>query len=176
MIYNPEEDSYLLRSLIKRYSKNKSVLDLGSGSGIQALEALKHKASNVSASDIDEESLTHLKTIKNLKVIKSDLFNNISDSFDLIIFNPPYLPENKLEDKQTSRITTGGKKGDEIILRFLEQSKDHLNKNGTILLLLSSLTPKSKIKTLLKKQKMKHKPLAKKEIFMETLEVWEITN
>ena len=61
MIYDPQEDSYLLQSLIKRYAKDKSVLDIGSGSGIQAKEALKWKAKSLTVSDIDEESLAHLK-------------------------------------------------------------------------------------------------------------------
>lgn len=174
MIYDPQEDSYLLQSLIKRYAKDKSVLDIGSGSGIQAKEALKWKAKSLTVSDIDEESLAHLKKIENLTVIKSDLFENIEDSFDLIIFNPPYLPEHEKEDLESRKITTGGKKGDEIIIRFIDQVKPHMAPKCVVLLLTSSLTPKSKIKTKLKKLSLKFKPIAQKNLFMETLEVWEI--
>ncbi len=175
MIYQPKEDSYLLKSIIKNYAKNKTVLDVGSGSGIQTVEAIKQKAKSVTASDIDPETITHLKSLdQNIQVIESDLFQNIEEKFDLIIFNPPYLPLDKREDEESKKATTGGKRGDEIILKFLEQSKQNLNSDGKILLLLSSLTPRSRIKTLLNKQKLKHKPITKKALFMETLEVWEI--
>lgn len=40
MIYEPEEDSYLLEKYVKKLAKGK-VLDLGTGSGIQALAAKK---------------------------------------------------------------------------------------------------------------------------------------
>ncbi|PIN94032.1 hypothetical protein COU54_00675 [Candidatus Pacearchaeota archaeon CG10_big_fil_rev_8_21_14_0_10_31_24] len=180
MIYEPSDDSYLLASKIKDYSKNKLVLDIGSGSGIQALEALKDKAKLVVATDLDAESLEHLNSLtnahQNLKIIKSNLFENISEKFDLITFNPPYLPLDKREDKESQLITTGGKTGDEIVLKFLEQASQHLNQDGKILLLLSSLTPKSKIKTLLHKLNLKSKIIARQGLFMEQLEVWEISN
>ena len=104
------------------------------------------------------------------------MFENISEKFDLITFNPPYLPLDKREDKESQLITTGGKTGDEIVLKFLEQASQHLNQDGKILLLLSSLTPKSKIKTLLHKLNLKSKIIARQGLFMEQLEVWEISN
>jgi len=175
MIYQPSDDSHLLEKQVKKLARNKSVLDVGSGSGIQALSALNAGASSVSASDIDSASILHLKKLnKKIRVIKSDLFDNIKDKYDLIVFNPPYLPEDKNEDKESALATTGGKKGDEIILRFLKQAKSHLNKNGIILLLLSSLTPRDKILSLLSKNKMKHIVLSEEKLFMESLEVWKI--
>ena len=89
------------------------------------------------------------------------VFEKISGKFDLILFNPPYLPEDKREDTASSIATTGGKKGDEIILRFISKAKSHLNNNGIILLLLSSLTPKDKILSSLKKYRFKKEILEK---------------
>jgi release factor glutamine methyltransferase len=177
MIYEPSEDSYLLEKEVKKYSKNKLVLDIGTGSGIQALASLNSGAKEVTASDIDNESILHLKkAVKDhkIKIIKSDLFNNIEGKYDLIVFNPPYLPEDKNEDKESAKATTGGKRGDEIIIKFLNQVPNHLNKEGIILLLLSSLTPRDKILSLLSKNRMKHERIAKENLFMESLEVWKI--
>jgi len=174
MIYQPAEDSYLIEKQIKKYAKNKSVLDMGSGSGILAKSAIKNKALSVLAVDINPEAVKHLKK-NNIPCVKSNLFSNIKEKFDLIMFNPPYLPRDKREDKQSQLATTGGKKGDEIILKFLKQVKKHLNKKGKILLLLSSLTPKDKILFLLKNQNLKHKKIAEEKLFMESLEVWEIS-
>ena len=138
MIYTPREDSFLLEKQVKLYSKDKSVIDIGSGSGIQAKAAKLAGAKSVLASDINQEAIKHLKE-NGIKAIKSDLFENIKGKFDLILFNPPYLPKDKREDKENELTNSGGKRGDEIILRFLKQAADHLNKNGIILLLVSSV-------------------------------------
>ena len=148
MIYQPAEDSFLLEKQVKKYSKGKSVLDIGTGSGIQSKSALMAGAKKVLATDINEEVINKLKK-REIIVKKSDLFSNISGKFDLIIFNPPYLPEDKREDSESQLATTGGKNGDEIILRFLEQSTMYLKTDGIILLLVSSLTPRNKINKLL---------------------------
>ena len=173
MIYQPAEDSYLLRDVLRKYVKNKSVLDVGTGSGILALEALNNGAKSVVASDINSESIIHFKN-NHILFIKSNLFSKIKDKFDIILFNPPYLPRNHKEPKDSQISTTGGEKGDEIILRFLNQASKYLNKNGKILLLLSSLTPRERILMRLKKFAFKYRIIAKKNLFMEQLEVFEI--
>jgi len=173
MIYSPSDDSFLLEKEVKRYSKEKSVLDIGSGSGIQAKAARQAGAKSVLATDINPEAVKHLKKQK-INAIKSDLFENVKGKFDLIIFNPPYLPEDVREPKQSRLATTGGKRGDEIILKFLKSAKKYLNKNGAILIVLSSLGPKDRIHKLLKDKKLRKTVISKKKIFMETLEVWEI--
>ena len=127
MIYEPSEDSFLLADVVKKYSKGKSVLDIGTGSGIQTISAISSGAKFVLASDINEEALKHVKTAyTNIQTIHSNLFSNISGKFDLIIFNPPYLPADKREDAESQEVTTGGKKGDEIIIKFLKHAKEHL--------------------------------------------------
>lgn len=174
MVYSPKEDSYLLQKQVSRFAKNKSFLDMGSGSGIQAKSAIKAEAKSVLATDINPIVINHLRK-RNIQCIKSNLFNNVKGKFDLIAFNPPYLPEDKREDKKSRKATTGGKKGDEIILRFLKQVKDHLNPNGKILLVISSLTPRNEIESLIVKLKLKKKKLSEAKFFMEKLEVWEIS-
>ena len=173
MIYQPREDSYLLSEQVKKYVKNKSFLDIGSGTGIQSVSAFKAGAKSVLAADINPESIKYLKK-QNIQTIKSDLFSNIKGKFDVIAFNPPYLPEDKREPKESRRETTGGKKGDEIILKFLKQAKSHLNKGGFILLIISSLTPQDRVIKLLKKLKLKKRKIAEKKLFFEKLEVWRI--
>ena len=172
-IYQPEEDSFLLSSCIKklRISKNSRALDMGSGSGIQAKTFLEKNISpeNISLVDKNKKAISHLKKqFPNSKVIPSDLFKNVKGKFDLIVFNPPYLPLNKDEPKSSQLATTGGKKGSEVINKFLSQSKKHLNKEGKILLLTSNLTKD------INWNNYKKKLLAKKKIFFEELYVWEL--
>ena len=173
MIYEPAEDSFLLAKFVKKYSKNKSVLDMGAGSGIQSKTAINSGASRVLAADINPEAVKHLQSLK-ITATRSNLFSNISGKFDLIVFNPPYLPLDSREDLESQQATTGGKLGDEIILRFLTKVSSHLDKSGKILLLLSSLTPKDRILKLLEKKRLKHKSIGSEKLFMEILEVWLI--
>ena len=174
MIYHPAEDSYLLEEQVRKYAKGKSVLDIGSGSGIQALRAKNSGAKSITASDIDEESIENLKKL-GIKVVRSNLFKNIKRSFDLIIFNPPYLPLDSREDRDSRKATTGGKLGDELILKFIKEAKNHLNPGGIILLLVSSLTPQDKINKVIKSLKFKAEIISKKKLFMESLFVLKIS-
>ena len=173
MIYQPAEDSYLLEKQVKRFASSKTFLDMGAGTGIQSKAAIKSGASSVLAADINQESIKYLKK-QNISTIKSNLFSNIKSNFDLIAFNPPYLPKDKREPPASQLATTGGKHGDEVILRFLKQAPLRLNKNGIILLVISSLTPKTRILQLLKKLKLKKQILSSKKLFMEKLDVWKI--
>ncbi|MBL7147689.1 MAG: DUF2431 domain-containing protein [Nanoarchaeota archaeon] len=165
-MYEPVEDSFLIKKYIKNYAKGK-ILDLGTGLGILAKEALNY-SKDVLAADINQESVNYLKKL-NIKAVRSDLFENIKDKFDLIIFNPPYLPEDKREPKETALATTGGKYGYEILERFFKHAKNYLNKNGKIIIVFSSLTNKKKINKLIKENNFKFKLLEKKKIDFEEL-------
>lgn len=167
MIYEPEEDSYLIEKYVRKYAKGK-VLDIGTGSGILALTAMD-KTDNVLAVDIDEECVEFAKK-RGVNAIVSDLFENVKGKFDLIIFNPPYLPEDETEDNESKRITTGGNEGYEIVERFLKDAKKFLNKDGKVLIVVSSLT--GDVESLFRKYKFKFKLLEEENHFFEKLRVY----
>ena len=175
MIYSPREDSFLLEKQVKKFAQRRNVLDIGCGSGIQMEAALNSGASSVLGSDIDKKSISFCKK-KGLDVIESDLFFNIekSEKFDLIIFNPPYLPYDEKEDEESSLTTSGGKKGDEIIVRFLEGVNNYLTQEGIVLLVVSSLTPRERINGKILELNYSIEVMAKENFFMERIEVWKI--
>ena len=168
MIYEPREDSYLLQKYVLKYAKGK-VLDMGTGSGIQAETAMK-KTKDVLAADINLEAVEYVKN-KKINAVQSDLFSNINGKFDLIIFNPPYLSDDK---KVKDIALDGGKKGYELLENFLKQAKNYLNKNGKILILFSSLTKKNKVDKILKENRYIFECLETKRIFFEELYVYLI--
>ncbi len=167
MIYEPREDSFLLEKYVKKLVSGK-VLDVGTGSGIQALAALQN-TKEVLAVDISEEVVEFCKK-KSINCIQSDLFENVEGKFDWIIFNPPYLPEDSREPEDSKLATTGGKKGDEILKRFLVDAKEYLEEKGKILVLISSLTGKAE--ELFKDYSWKL--LERENLFMENIEVYEL--
>ncbi len=159
----------------KNKIKNKTIkiLDIGSGSGIQAETCRKLGFNNILTSDINKEAVILLRK-QGFKSKQSNLFEKIKDKFNLIIFNPPYLPEDKLEPKDSKTNTTAGKKGNELIIKFLKQAKKHLNENGKIFLLFSSLSQPNIIKKQAKAFGYNLNLLSKKKLFFEELFVYEL--
>jgi release factor glutamine methyltransferase len=174
MIYGPKEDSYLLEKEVKKLASGIKVLDMGSASGIIGKAALEVEANYVLCVDIQEDVINFLKK-KRLNAIRSDLFENIHEKFDLICFNPPYLPKDLREDPESEIVTSGGVKGYELVVRFLSSVDNYLNEKGKVLIVISSLTPRKRILKVLEERGFEFVVVAKKEIFMEELEVLLIT-
>ena len=95
-----EELIYKVLEYIKKSKKDSfRILDLCTGSGIIAITLKKEiveKYTEIVASDISEKALSIAienanNNNTNITFIKSDLFDNISGKFDLIISNPPYI-------------------------------------------------------------------------------------
>jgi len=169
-IYPASEDSFLLSETLKKEIKNKNIkfLEIGIGSGIQLQTAKELKIKEIFGVDINPDAVKHCKSL-GFNCIQSDLFQNVKGKYDIIVFNPPYLPLDKQEPKSSRVATTGGKKGSEIINKFLKQAKEHLAKDGKILLLTSSLTKG------INWQGYNKKLLSKKKLFFEELYILELT-
>lgn len=96
--FETEELVFKTINLIKKnLNENIKVLDIGTGSGCISI-ALKKEIPglDITAVDISEDALVVAKNnaLENnceINFIKSDLFNNIDDKYDLIISNPPYI-------------------------------------------------------------------------------------
>ena len=177
-MYQPQEDSYLMSRIIKekipellKENPNLKFLEIGAGSGIHLETALTSgiKIQNIFSSDINQDSVSHCNLL-GFNCIHSDLFENIRGKYQIIIFNPPYLPKDPHEPKDSQQETTGGKKGNEIINKFLQQAKDYLNNNGKIFLITSSLAEDINFEKL----GYKAKEIGCENLFMERLCIWEL--
>ena len=176
-IYEPAEDSFLMSEALKERvpkmlieNPNLKFIEIGCGSGIN-METAKEvgvKIKNIMGCDINNEAVEHCKRL-GFSCIKSDLFDNVDGKCDVITFNPPYLPKDKKEPKSSRVETTGGKKGNEIIVRFLKEAKSHLTQNGRIFVITSSLAQNVDFLGL----GYKAKEIASKKLFFEKLFIWE---
>ena len=167
-VYRPAEDTYLI---IYNAIPGNKILEIGSGTGIIAIHfALKNH--DVTATDIDENAIelinkNAMKNEINIKIIKSDLFENINEKYDTIIFNPPYLPVEN-ESLQWS----GGKSGFDTIYKFLDNAYKYLNQDGNIYIILSDLTD---IGNLIKKYKnYKFKKIKCEKFDFESIFLFEL--
>jgi len=203
-VYAPSDDTYLIidyfnERINETYFdgldiKNiKNILDMGTGSGIIALflREVKKKIVNFSprifASDILENAIKCAKLNessnnleKNITFIHSDLFikfpANLKSSFNVIIFNPPYLPslkhnKNELVKKGIDNSWNGGEKGFEILIEFISQVKSFLNKNQKfyIYYVSSSVVNIHDLIDQVEKYGFKNKVLKKKHLFFEDI-------
>ncbi len=173
-IYEPHEDSEMLSKAVKENAFG-NFLDMGTGSGLQAISAFKNKkVKSVTAVDIStvalKEAKKNAKTNKaKVRFKKSNLFSNIKDSFDCIAFNPPYLPTSKWE-KLSGEINLafdGGVSGRRVSNEFIKQVKKHLKKKGIILMVGSSLSEYEKTINNLKKVGFETELVDRKNFFIE---------
>ena len=145
-VYEPAEDSYLLidaaLSEIAGSNRLLHIIEIGTGSGIVTAAMMQDAPEHrYAATDISPRAVACAKANR-VPVVRADLFSGIGGQFDLIVFNPPYLPTAPDErvDGWLDRAWNGGDDGRAVINRFLGQAPAFLADGGSILLLLSSLT------------------------------------
>jgi release factor glutamine methyltransferase len=175
MIYPPHEDSLLLQKWVAALARG-AVLDMGTGSGIQAVTAREsRRVRHVTAADLNPAVIAQCRResrMRGITCVQSDLFSDIRGTFDTIIFNPPYLPQ-ELPERDIA--LEGGKQGYETVVRFLERTNPFLETDGQILLLFSSLTNKKRVEDAITQQLFAFKELDRLHIFFEDLFVYQIT-
>jgi release factor glutamine methyltransferase len=169
-MYLPAEDTYLLAECALQY-RGGWALEIGVGSGA-VVRALAQNFENVAGSDIDWDSLRHCK-IQEPRIMLAccDAASAFCGTFDLIVTNPPYLPD----DKKTDATVHGGPSGVETTLRFVQSALPLLAKKGRMLVVVSSLADRSALDSFAKEKKLKTKIIKEKALFFERLSVVELT-
>ena len=176
-VYEPAEDSFLLADNLRLTSGSK-VLDLGSGCGILAVKAAKLDC-EVIAVDINPYAVRCVKKNAELlglenriQVVRTDLFASLRREkvFDVIIFNPPYLPTGDLKiGGWLEKAWDGGKSGREVIARFIDEVNDYLKDKGEIFMVQSSLSNVEETLRQFRKKGFKPRILTKIDFNFETL-------
>ena len=203
-VYPPSDDTYLIIDYFKKnINENffdglplepiRKILDMGTGTGIIALFLLELKknfskfTSNIYASDISDAAI-RCATLNerannyknNINFIKSDLFgnfpSNLQHSFDIIVFNPPYLPSISYKEKDIIRSRSdsnweGGEQGIEVFLEFIRQVKKFLNPEQKyyIYYISSSTADLNQLNEELETRGFLNSILAKKHMFFEDI-------
>lgn len=156
--------------------KNK-ILDVCTGSGVIAVSLAKYiKNSNVMALDISKEALkiaekNAFNNNVNIKLIESDLFNNLEENdFDIIVSNPPYIRENvinelSIEVKHEPKIALdGGKDGLDFYRKLSSESYKYLKEDGYLCLEIG-YDQKNEVIEILKNEKKYKNIYSKKDLF-----------
>ena len=142
-VYSPGNDTYLMASVLEDEDlEGLKCLEIGTGSGFLAEKMLEQGAEKVVAVDINseavEEASKRLQKFDNFEVFRSDMFDEVEGKFDLVVFNPPYLPSEASEIGD-EEIWSGGEKGVEVTEKFLDEVPGYLSEDGEAFFVASSL-------------------------------------
>lgn len=151
----PRSETELLVEQVVSYiqsnfpDKNKTVkvLDMCTGSGCIAISVDKMcDNAKVRAVDISEKALqvareNNIKNQANVTFIQSDLFENVTDKFDVIVSNPPYIPTEALQtlmeevrDYDPPLALDGSEDGLKFYRIISEKAEEFLNHHGRLFL------------------------------------------
>ena len=148
MVPRPETEQ--LVELLKAETgkrKPERILDVGTGSGVIALSLAKQfPEADVVAVDISDDALVLAREnavrlgLERVRFQKSDLLENLSERFDLIVANLPYismqdrhlLAREVLHDPGVALF--GGSSGDELVRKLIEETPSHLEPGGLLAL------------------------------------------
>lgn len=142
----PRQDTEtLVEQVLKIVKSGMKVLDLCTGSGCVLISVLKNAPELTGmGSDISKTALLVAK--ENAKLhevdaewVRSDLFDNITETFDVIMANPPYIPTGEIlslmpevRDFEPENALDGGADGLDFYRKIAGQVKDYLNPGGYV--------------------------------------------
>ena len=176
-VYEPAEDTFLIAERLA-VTEDDVVLDMGTGCGILAVLAAE-KAKRVVAVDINpyaiECAIKNAQTNEGKEKIefrRGDLFQSIkqNESFNVILFNSPYLPSEPDEEKSwIAKAWAGGPKGRQVIDRFILESPNFLADEGKIQLVQSSLSDVNKTIQMFHERSLQAKVAAQVKVDFENI-------
>lgn len=141
----PRQDTEcLVEEVLKYKDRISSILDLCTGSGCIGISIEKMSGMKVSLADISKKALEVAKINgqnlnSNVTLVESDLFENISEKFDAIVSNPPYIKSSVIPGlmdevkKYEPMLALDGKEdGLYFYRKIIRDGKEHLNPGGML--------------------------------------------
>jgi release factor glutamine methyltransferase len=186
-IYEPSEDTFQILECLD-VNKDDAVLEVGSGAGLIALECAR-RGCDVVCSDVNPYAVIMSEiNYKNNKSVLSgsvdirygDLLSVLDsdECFDVVVFNPPYLPT-KLDERVGGSgwfdiAVDGGFSGLFHTFRFLKDIKDFVKPGGFVYFVYSSYSDEIKLKSFLEEKKFEGRVVSSISFDDEKLDVYKI--
>ena len=131
-VYQTSGDSELIAKSVK-INKNEIFLEIGCGTGVVSIATAKRSKSGIGV-DINEKAVENSKQnadmqgIKNVEFLKSDVFENVSGKYNVIICNPPFTKHDARDN--IDRMFWDPE--DEMKRKFFREAGKFLKPNGKI--------------------------------------------
>jgi release factor glutamine methyltransferase len=178
-VYEPAEDSRLLAdAIVDRIDAGERVLEVGTGSGYVAARVSEETGTRVVGSDINPEACRRARE-EGVEAVRGNLTDPFRrDSFDVVCFNPPYLPTPPEQewDDPLEHALSGGEDGRRLIRPFLADVGRILRPEGRVYLLVSSLTDIDAVAELADSAGMETREIAEESFPFERLVTLKITH
>ena len=184
-VYEVSEDTFQLLESIE-LNEDDMVLEIGTGCGLIALECA-HQGAKVVCTDINPHAIELVKRnyLRNQPMLKGaveircgDLFSILKpdERFDIVLFNPPYLPtipEERIGDTGWFDIATdGGVNGLFLTKRFIGEVGKYLSKQGRAYFVFSSLSDRKKLDAYLSHVGLKSKVVLSRLFNDEKIDIY----
>jgi release factor glutamine methyltransferase len=145
LIPRPETE-LIVETAIERAPRGARVIDVGTGSGCIAI-SIESERTDLHVTGVDRSvdalavaALNRRRLDSRVSLAASDLFDAVRGTFDLIVSNPPYVPESEYRQLATEvrvheprMALTPGPRGTEIIERLLDQAHARLAPDGLVI-------------------------------------------
>lgn len=177
-VYRPGEDTFLLAQAVHQEAKpGLRFLEVGCGTGFVSLVAAR-AGCNVTCTDANPHAValaTHNAKQNGLRLraVETDLLAGLSGPFDLVAFNPPYLPT-RPEERLPGIINLafdGGESGNDTVLRFVDQVAGLSHRPACILVIHSSLSDPAALRQSLARMGYRNDVAAQQKFDFEQLTV-----
>ena len=147
LIPRPETEELVEMILKQITGENLQILDVGCGSGVIGLSLAAEKpSSHVTLVDVSEDALGLTREnakklgVSNVDILRSDLLNQVTGSFDLIVANLPYVPESEAATMarelahDPALALFSGAEGMDLLRRFIPVAVSFLKPGGWVAL------------------------------------------
>ncbi|HHR85150.1 peptide chain release factor N(5)-glutamine methyltransferase [Candidatus Bipolaricaulota bacterium] len=148
-IPRPETEELLEKALgLVPRDRALTCLDLGTGSGVIAISLAKYLPRvkvmavdlSTEAVELAQENAELNEVIDRVDVVRSNWFEHVPGKFDLVVSNPPYIPEEEMDnlpdevrEHEPHRALDGGRDGMEEIAKLVAGLKEHMHSGAMAL-------------------------------------------
>jgi release factor glutamine methyltransferase len=168
--YLSSDDSRLLRQELSSVHGD-ACLEIGVGYGSNLVE-ISNRFKLAVGTDLKKTEAMLASDDDSVQLVITDTASCFRDSaFDLVIFNPPYLPSEQIVDISVD----GGKDGLDVPKMFLEEALRVVRPKGQIFVVLSSECSMSEFNGFCKKLKVCFEVVARKKLFFEEIYVFRLS-
>ncbi len=143
LTYFPTRHEHLIlfdNWLSAEHNNFKKAIDIGCGCGVLTFYMLKYDIPEIFATDINvnavyslKNDLKYHKLYDRVSVEHGSFFDDIDDKFDLVVFNPPWIPGSSHSDMDKAIYYN-----DNLFEAFFEQASNKMIQGGRIALIFSN--------------------------------------
>lgn len=133
-------------TILSKLNDGDRMLEIGSGTGCVSISVALEKDVLIDAVDISDIAIENTRlniekfNLKNVNIIKSDVYENIDGKYDIIYSNPPYIKTEEIASLQAEvqheplLALDGGEDGLDVYKKIIKGLDSHLNENGYLIL------------------------------------------